>query len=168
MGTILVEVSGNQAQRAQTGACRRPRRACRRLPPDILPLRRPPGCEAYWRSLLLERAAQMIEPRQAGGCVTASAMMKLHEDDVCAYIPMHVVSTTVGQISLEPELHCKRMRLSVSRMGGSYGSDGYWMSRMSIGDPSTAQFGAHERSQLRMPTKAKPSCVLAPASVSGR
>lgn len=63
-----------------------------------MPLRRLLCCEAYWHSRILENATQLFEPRQAGGSVSAFPMMDMQAEGVSAFIPMHVISATGGQI----------------------------------------------------------------------
>merc|ERR1711912_114858 len=96
-----------------------------------LPLRRPPGREAYPgdvfypHSRLLERAAKMNEETMGGGSLTALPVIETQAGDVSAYIPTNVISITDGQIFLETELFYKGIRpainvgLSVSRVGSA-------------------------------------------------
>merc|ERR1711953_915564 len=95
-----------------------------------LPLRRPPGREAYpgdvfyLHSRLLERAAKMSDA-MGGGSLTALPVIETQAGDVSAYIPTNVISITDGQIFLETELFYKGIRpainvgLSVSRVGSA-------------------------------------------------
>merc|ERR1711893_398406 len=95
-----------------------------------LPLRRPPGREAYpgdvfyLHSRLLERAAKMSDEMGAGS-LTALPVIETQAGDVSAYIPTNVISITDGQIFLENELFLKGIRpainvgLSVSRVGSA-------------------------------------------------
>src|SRR5258706_4298757 len=94
-----------------------------------LPLRRPPGREAYpgdvfyLHSRLLERAAKLSE-ENGGGSLTALPIIETQAGDVSAYIPTNVISITDGQIFLETDLFNAGQRpalnigISVSR-GGS-------------------------------------------------
>merc|ERR1711912_198000 len=96
-----------------------------------LPLRRPPGREAYpgdvfyLHSRLLERAAKMNETTHGGGSLTALPVIETQAGDVSAYIPTNVISITDAQIFLETELFYKGIRpatnvgLSVSRVGSA-------------------------------------------------
>src|SRR5512147_3103214 len=95
-----------------------------------LPLRRPPGREAYpgdvfyLHSRLLERAAKLSDSL-GGGSLTALPIIETQAGDVSAYIPTNVISITDGQIYLESELFFSGVRpainvgLSVSRVGGN-------------------------------------------------
>jgi len=95
-----------------------------------LPLRRPPGREAYpgdvfyLHSRLLERAAKMSNV-YGGGSLTALPVIETQAGDVSGYIPTNVISITDGQIFLEAELFNKGVRpainvgLSVSRIGSA-------------------------------------------------
>jgi F-type H+-transporting ATPase subunit alpha len=95
-----------------------------------LPLRRPPGREAYpgdvfyLHSRLLERAAKLNEDYGAGS-LTALPIIETQAGDLTAYIPTNVISITDGQIFLERELFYKGIRpainigLSVSRVGSA-------------------------------------------------
>merc|ERR1711934_1339007 len=95
-----------------------------------LPLRRPPGREAYpgdvfyLHSRLLERAAKMSD-EFGGGSLTALPVIETQAGDVSAYIPTNVISITDGQIFLETELFNSGIRpainvgLSVSRVGSA-------------------------------------------------
>jgi F-type H+/Na+-transporting ATPase subunit alpha len=95
-----------------------------------LPLRRPPGREAYpgdvfyLHSRLLERAAKLND-ELGGGSLTALPIIETKGGDVSAYIPTNVISITDGQIYLEPELFFSGVRpainvgISVSRVGGA-------------------------------------------------
>ena len=95
-----------------------------------LPLRRPPGREAYpgdvfyLHSRLLERAAKLNEDN-GGGSLTALPIIETQGNDVSAFIPTNVISITDGQIFLETDLFFKGIRpainvgLSVSRVGSS-------------------------------------------------
>ncbi len=97
-------------------------------------LRRPPGREAYpgdvfyLHSRLLERAAK-YHPDQGGGSLTALPIIETQAGDVSAFIPTNVISITVGQIYLEPELFYQGVRpainvgISVSRVGGAAQND---------------------------------------------
>ncbi len=92
-------------------------------------LRRPPGREAYpgdvfyLHSRLLERAAQLSDPR-GGGSLTALPIIETLLGDVSAYVPTNVISITDGQIYLETDLFNAGQRpainvgISVSRVGG--------------------------------------------------
>ena len=94
-----------------------------------LPIRRPPGREAYpgdvfyLHSRLLERAAQ-LSPELGGGSLTALPIIETQASDVSAYIPTNVISITDGQIFLETELFNSGIMpavnpgISVSRVGG--------------------------------------------------
>jgi F-type H+-transporting ATPase subunit alpha len=93
-------------------------------------LRRPPGREAfpgdifYNHSRLLERAAKLNDDLGAGS-LTALPIIETQAGDVSAYIPTNVISTTDGQVYLEPGLFFSGVRpainvgLSVSRVGGA-------------------------------------------------
>ena len=95
-----------------------------------LPLRRPPGREAYpgdvfyLHSRLLERAARLSD-ELGGGSLTALPIIETQAGDVSAYIPTNVISITDGQIYLETEMFHAGFRpavnagLSVSRVGGA-------------------------------------------------
>src|SRR5947208_4903384 len=95
-----------------------------------LPLRRPPGREAYpgdvfyLHSRLLERAAKMSDAR-GGGSLTALPVIETQAGDVSAYIPTNVISITDGQVYLESDLFYSGVRpavnvgISVSRVGGA-------------------------------------------------
>jgi F-type H+-transporting ATPase subunit alpha len=93
-------------------------------------LRRPPGREAYpgdvfyLHSRLLERSARLA-PEYGGGSLTALPIIETQANDISAYVPTNVISTTDGQIFLEADLFNAGVRpainvgLSVSRVGGS-------------------------------------------------
>src|SRR3954454_2345882 len=93
-------------------------------------LRRPPGREAYpgdvfyLHSRLLERAVKLSDAN-GGGSLTALPFIETQEGEVSAYIPTNVISTTDGQIYLEPDLFFAGVRpainvgISVSRVGGN-------------------------------------------------
>jgi F-type H+-transporting ATPase subunit alpha len=93
-------------------------------------MRRPPGREAfpgdvfYCHSRLLERAVK-LNKELGGGSMTALPIIETLEGEVSAYIPTTVISITVGQIYLEPDLFWKGIRpainvgVSVSRVGGN-------------------------------------------------
>jgi F-type H+-transporting ATPase subunit alpha len=93
-------------------------------------LRRPPGREAYPgdifynHSRLLERSAKVSDDLGAGS-LTALPIIETQAGDVSAYIPTNVISSTDGQIYLEPSLFFAGVRpainvgLSVSRVGGA-------------------------------------------------
>jgi len=93
-------------------------------------LRRPPGREAfpgdifYNHSRLLERAAKVNDEKGAGS-LTALPIIETQAGDVSAYIPTNVISSTDGQVYLEPGLFFSGVRpainvgLSVSRVGGA-------------------------------------------------
>ncbi|MER3356226.1 MAG: F0F1 ATP synthase subunit alpha [Hoeflea sp. D1-CHI-28] len=93
-------------------------------------LRRPPGREAYpgdvfyLHSRLLERAAKLNE-ENGSGSLTALPVIETQANDVSAYIPTNVISSTDGQIFLETDLFFQGIRpavnvgLSVSRVGSS-------------------------------------------------
>jgi len=93
-------------------------------------LRRPPGREAYpgdvfyLHSRLLERASKLSD-ELGGGSLTALPIIETQQGDVSAYIPTNVISITVGQIYLEPNLFNAGVRpainvgISVSRVGGN-------------------------------------------------
>ena len=95
-----------------------------------LPLRRPPGREAYpgdifyLHSRLLERACKLSD-ELGGGSLTALPIIETQDGDVSAYIPTNVISITDGQIFLQSELFFQGQRpavdvgISVSRVGGS-------------------------------------------------
>ena len=95
-----------------------------------LPLRRPPGREAYpgdvfyLHSRLLERAVKMSD-ENGGGSMTALPIIETQAGDVSAYIPTNVISITDGQIFLQTDLFFQGQRpavdvgISVSRVGGS-------------------------------------------------
>jgi F-type H+-transporting ATPase subunit alpha len=95
-----------------------------------LVLRRPPGREAYpgdvfyLHSRLLERASKLSD-EQGGGSLTALPIIETQGGDVSAYIPTNVISSTDGQIFLEPDLFNSGVRpavnvgISVSRVGGA-------------------------------------------------
>ena len=93
-------------------------------------LRRPPGREAYpgdvfyLHSRLLERAAKLNDDN-GNGSLTALPIIETQANDVSAYIPTNVISTTDGQIFLETDLFYQGIRpavnvgLSVSRVGSA-------------------------------------------------
>lgn len=86
-----------------------------------LPLCRPLGREALPGDVLclhlrLSERATKIEPRQAGGSLTALPAIDVQSGEVSAYIPIHPISTIGGQISLETDLSQKGMGRSVSRV----------------------------------------------------
>ncbi|MCX6166021.1 MAG: F0F1 ATP synthase subunit alpha, partial [Ignavibacteriae bacterium] len=93
-------------------------------------LRRPPGREAYpgdvfyLHSRLLERASKLSD-ELGGGSLTALPVIETKAGDVAAYIPTNVISSTDGQIYLEPNLFNAGVRpainvgISVSRVGGN-------------------------------------------------
>ena len=93
-------------------------------------LRRPPGREAYpgdvfyLHSRLLERAAK-LDDRFGGGSMTALPIVETQADDVSAYIPTNVISTTDGQIFLSGNLFNAGIKpainvgISVSRVGSA-------------------------------------------------
>ena len=93
-------------------------------------LRRPAGREAYpgdvfyLHSRLLERAAKLSN-EYGGGSLTALPLIETQANDVSAYIPTNVISSTDGQIYLEPDLFYAGIRpalnvgISVSRVGSS-------------------------------------------------
>ncbi|MEO8972425.1 MAG: F0F1 ATP synthase subunit alpha [Ktedonobacteraceae bacterium] len=93
-------------------------------------IRRPPGREAfpgdvfYLHSRLLERAARLNED-YGGGSLTALPIIETRANDISAYIPTNVISSTDGQIFLETDLFNSGVRpainvgLSVSRVGSS-------------------------------------------------
>lgn len=95
-----------------------------------LVLRRPAGREAYpgdifyLHSRLLERAVK-LNPKHAGGSITALPIIETQADDISAYIPTNVISITDGQIYLKSDLFNLGIRPaidagnSVSRVGGS-------------------------------------------------
>ncbi|MGH6970603.1 MAG: F0F1 ATP synthase subunit alpha, partial [Caulobacteraceae bacterium] len=92
-------------------------------------LRRPPGREAYpgdvfyLHSRLLERAAKLSDAFGAGS-LTALPIVETQANDISAYIPTNVISTTDGQVFLETDLFFQGIRpamdvgKSVSRVGG--------------------------------------------------
>ena len=93
-------------------------------------LRRPPGREAYpgdvfyLHSRLLERAAKLNEANGSGS-LTALPVVETQANDVSAYIPTNVISSTDGQIFLETSLFYQGIRpalnvgISVSRVGSA-------------------------------------------------
>ena len=93
-------------------------------------LRRPPGREAYpgdvfyLHSRLLERSAKLNDEHGAGS-MTALPIIETQANDVSAYIPTNVISSTDGQIFLETDLFFQGIRpavnvgLSVSRVGSA-------------------------------------------------
>src|SRR5262249_60211115 len=95
-----------------------------------LPLRRPPGREAYpgdvfyLHSRLLERCAKLSE-ELGGGSMTGLPIIETKGDDISAYIPTNVISITDGQIFFETGLFNSGGRpainvgTSVSRVGGN-------------------------------------------------
>nr|YP_009910958.1 ATP synthase CF1 alpha subunit [Dryopteris goeringiana]QLD21166.1 ATP synthase CF1 alpha subunit [Dryopteris goeringiana] len=95
-----------------------------------LPLRRPPGREAYpgdvfyLHSRLLERAAK-LSLQLGEGSMTALPIVETQAGDVSAYIPTNVISITDGQISLSADLFNAGIRpainvgISVSRVGSA-------------------------------------------------
>nr|YP_010886075.1 ATP synthase CF1 alpha subunit [Athyrium iseanum]WJH16297.1 ATP synthase CF1 alpha subunit [Athyrium iseanum] len=95
-----------------------------------LPLRRPPGREAYPgdvfhpHSRLLERAAK-LSLQLGEGSMTASPIVETQAGDVSAYIPTNVISITDGQIFLSADLFNAGIRpainvgISVSRVGSA-------------------------------------------------
>ncbi|MBC7591878.1 MAG: F0F1 ATP synthase subunit alpha [Salinibacterium sp.] len=92
-------------------------------------LRRPPGREAYpgdvfyLHSRLLERCAKLSDELGAGS-MTGLPIIETKANDVSAYIPTNVISTTDGQIFLQSDLFNANQRpavdvgISVSRVGG--------------------------------------------------
>nr|YP_009427373.1 ATP synthase CF1 alpha subunit [Rhachidosorus consimilis]ASU96064.1 ATP synthase CF1 alpha subunit [Rhachidosorus consimilis] len=95
-----------------------------------LPLRRPPGREAYpgdvfyLHSRLLERAAK-LSLQLGEGSMTALPIVETQAGDVSAYIPTNVISITDGQIFLSADLFNAGIRpainvgISVSRVGSA-------------------------------------------------
>nr|YP_009911136.1 ATP synthase CF1 alpha subunit [Dryopteris crassirhizoma]QLD21344.1 ATP synthase CF1 alpha subunit [Dryopteris crassirhizoma] len=95
-----------------------------------LPLRRPPGREAYpgdvfyLHSRLLERAAK-LSLQLGEGSMTALPTVETQAGDVSAYIPTNVISITDGQIFLSADLFNAGIRpainvgISVSRVGSA-------------------------------------------------
>src|SRR3984957_8335986 len=93
-------------------------------------LRRPPRREAYpgdvfyLHSRLLERCAKLSDDLGAGS-MTGLPIVETKGNDISAYIPTNVISTTDGQIFLETDLFNAGVRpainvgLSVSRVGGA-------------------------------------------------
>src|SRR4030088_823696 len=106
-----------------------------------LPLRRPPGREAYpgdvfyLHSRLLERGARCSEAwvekftqgkvKGKTGSLTALPIIETQAGDVTAFVPTNVISITDGQIFLETDLFNAGVRpainagISVSRVGGA-------------------------------------------------
>nr|AJE61545.1 ATP synthase CF1 alpha subunit [Cystopteris protrusa] len=95
-----------------------------------LPLRRPPGREAYPGDVfhlhprLLERAAK-LSLQLGEGSMTASPIVETQAGDVSAYIPTNVISITDGQIFSSADLFNAGIRpainvgISVSRVGSA-------------------------------------------------
>src|SRR5258708_33154696 len=93
-------------------------------------LRRPPGREAYpgdvfyLHSRLLERCAKLSK-EMGNGSLTGLPIVETQANDISAYIPTTVISTTDGQIFLETDLFtsggrpARNVRLSVSRVRGA-------------------------------------------------
>src|SRR5512146_740914 len=93
-------------------------------------LRRPPGREAYpgdvfyLHSRLLERCAKLSD-EMGSGSMTGLPIVETKANDVSAYIPTNVISTTDGQIFLQSDLFNATQRpaidvgISVSRVGGA-------------------------------------------------
>jgi F-type H+-transporting ATPase subunit alpha len=92
-------------------------------------LRRPPGREAfpgdifYIHSRLLERATH-LRKELGGGSLTALPIIETEAQNISAYIPTNLISTTDGQIYLSPSLFelgvlpAVDVGKSVSRVGG--------------------------------------------------
>src|SRR6201999_178143 len=95
-----------------------------------LPLRRPPGREAYpgdvfyLHSRLLERCAKLSDELGAGS-MTGLPIIETKANDGPAFIPTNVISITDGQIFLQSDLFNANIRpaidvgISVSRVGGA-------------------------------------------------
>ena len=93
-------------------------------------LRRPPGREAYpgdvfyLHSRLLERCAKLSDDLGAGS-MTGFPIIETKANDVSAFIPTNVISSTDGQIFLQADLFNANQRpavdvgISVSRVGGA-------------------------------------------------
>ena len=93
-------------------------------------LRRPPGREAYpgdvfyLHSRLLERCAKLSD-ELGGGSLTGLPIIETKANDISAYIPTNVISSTDGQCFLETDLFNQGVRpainvgVSVSRVGGA-------------------------------------------------
>ena len=92
-------------------------------------LRRPPGREAfpgdifYIHARLLERATRLRE-ELGGGSLTALPIIETEAQNISAYIPTNLISSTDGQIYLSPSLFelgvlpAVDVGKSVSRVGG--------------------------------------------------
>jgi F-type H+/Na+-transporting ATPase subunit alpha len=92
-------------------------------------LRRPPGREAfpgdifYIHSRLLERSTHLLK-ELGGGSLTALPIIETEAQNISAYIPTNLISSTDGQIYLSPSLFelgvlpAVDVGKSVSRVGG--------------------------------------------------